>query len=161
LRPRSGSPPSEQRQKVMVALGAHFIWVRSPRHRERNVPRRLPSHACYGPVLGTIAAEGSARDHHHADPLYQHLIITRPKGSFWHRMESGEPPSSESSRRDPGIRIVDMSDSNAWVKFAGIFARTPPTRARAINTELKSSMPEDPRRRSAIASAPSARNPAR
>jgi hypothetical protein len=34
LRPRSGSPPSEQRQKVLGALGAHFIWVRSPRHIE-------------------------------------------------------------------------------------------------------------------------------
>jgi hypothetical protein len=24
------------RQKVLVALGAHFIWVRSPRHGERS-----------------------------------------------------------------------------------------------------------------------------
>jgi hypothetical protein len=77
---------------------------------------------------------------HHADPLYPPLIITR------HARKAASPlPSSGSSRRNPGIRIVDMSDSNAWAKFAGIFART---RAAYLehepaNTELKSLMPED------------------
>jgi hypothetical protein len=47
--------------------------------------------------------------------------------------------------RIQAVRIVDMSGSNAWAEFAGIFART---RAAYLEheqakTELKNLMPED------------------
>jgi hypothetical protein len=62
-----------------------------------------------------------------ADALYQHLLLTAEK-KFWRCVESGEPPrlfGAEAPR--PGIeavRIVDMSSSNAWAEFAGIFRNT-------------------------------------
>ena len=63
----------------------------------------------------------------HADPLYQHLIVTAER-KFWRCVESGEPPrlfGVEPPRpRIEAVRIVDMSSSNAWAEFAGIFART-------------------------------------
>jgi predicted phage-related endonuclease len=71
----------------------------------------------------------------HADPLYQHLIVTAER-KFWRCVESGEPPhlfGIEPPRpRVEAVRIVDMSASNAWGEFAGIFIRTreaPPWRA--------------------------------
>ena len=63
----------------------------------------------------------------HADPLYQHLIVTAER-KFWRCVESGEPPrlfGVEPPRpRIEAVRIVDMSSSNAWAEFAAIFART-------------------------------------
>src|SRR5579872_3174211 len=63
----------------------------------------------------------------HADPLYQHLIVTAER-KFWRCVETGEPPclfgvDPPKPRLEP-IRIVDMSTSNAWAEFAGLFART-------------------------------------
>src|SRR6516225_221917 len=83
-----------------------------------------------------------------ADPLYQHLLLTAEK-KFWRRVESGEPPSlfcAEQPRpRIEAIRIVDMSASNSWAEFAGLFRNTRAAfldheRAKA---ELKTLMPED------------------
>ena len=63
----------------------------------------------------------------HADPLYQHLIVTAER-KFWRCVESGEPPRlfgvEPPKPRIEAVRIVDMSGSNAWAEFAGIFART-------------------------------------
>ncbi len=63
----------------------------------------------------------------HADPLYQHLIVTAER-KFWRCVESGEPPQvfgvEPPKPRVEAIRIVDMSASNAWAEFAGVFART-------------------------------------
>ena len=84
----------------------------------------------------------------HADPLYQHLLVTAER-KFWRCVESGEPPrlfGVEPPRpRIEAVRIVDMSASNAWAEFAGIFRRTRPAlpRARAAKAELKNLMPED------------------
>ena len=84
----------------------------------------------------------------HADPLYQHLIVTAER-KFWRCVESGEPPRlfgvEPPKPRIQAVRIVDMSGSNAWAEFAGIFART---RAAYLEheqakTELKSLMPQD------------------
>ena len=84
----------------------------------------------------------------HADPLYQHLIVTAER-KFWRCVESGEPPRlfgvEPPKPRIQAVRIVDMSGSNAWAEFAGIFART---RAAYLEheqakTELKGLMPED------------------
>jgi predicted phage-related endonuclease len=79
----------------------------------------------------------------HADPLYQHLIVTAER-KFWRCVESGEPPRLFGVE-PPKPRIVDMSASNSWAEFAGIFRTTRQAfleheRARV---ELKALMPED------------------
>jgi predicted phage-related endonuclease len=84
----------------------------------------------------------------HADPLYQHLIVTAER-KFWRCVENGEPPrlfGAEPPRpRIEAIRIVDMSTSNAWADFSGIFARTRAAHLEheQAKAELKSLMPED------------------
>ncbi|MGB6510101.1 MAG: endonuclease, partial [Xanthobacteraceae bacterium] len=52
-----------------------------------------------------------------------------------------DPPKP---RLEP-IRIVDMTSSNAWAEFAGIFAQTRVAHAEheKAKTELKGLMPED------------------
>jgi predicted phage-related endonuclease len=63
----------------------------------------------------------------HADPLYQHLIVTAER-KFWRCVETGEPPRlfgvDPPKPRIEAVRIVDMSSSNAWAAFAAIFAHT-------------------------------------
>jgi predicted phage-related endonuclease len=84
----------------------------------------------------------------HADPLYQHLVVTAER-KFWRCVESGEPPRlfgvEPPKPRIEAVRIVDMSGSNAWAEFAGIFARTRVAHLEheQAKTELKSLMPED------------------
>ena len=84
----------------------------------------------------------------HADPLYQHLIVTAER-KFWRCVESGEPPRlfgvEPPKPRIEAVRIVDMSDSNSWAEFAALFRDTRQAfldHERA-KTELKSLMPED------------------
>jgi hypothetical protein len=83
-----------------------------------------------------------------ADPLYQHLLLTAEK-SFWRCVETGEAPhlfGVEPPRPQiEAIRIVDMTSSNSWAEFAGVFCQT---RAAyldhdAAKAELKKLMPED------------------
>jgi predicted phage-related endonuclease len=84
----------------------------------------------------------------HADPLYQHLIVTAER-KFWRCVESGEPPrlfGIEPPRpRIEAIRIVDMSASNSWAEFAGLFRSTRQAflEHERSKAELKSLMPED------------------
>ena len=84
----------------------------------------------------------------HADPLYQHLIVTAER-KFWRCVESGEPPQlfgvEPPKPRIEAIRIVDMSGSNSWAEFAGLFSGTRQAfldheRSKA---ELKALMPDD------------------
>jgi predicted phage-related endonuclease len=83
-----------------------------------------------------------------ADPLYQHLIVTAER-KFWRCVENGDPPrlfGAEPPRpRIEAIRIVDMSSSNAWAEFSGVFARTRAAHLEheQAKVELKSLMPED------------------
>ena len=83
-----------------------------------------------------------------ADPLYQHLLLTAEK-KFWRCVEGGEPPrlfGAEPPRpRIEAVRIVDMSSSNAWAEFAGIFIRTRQAHLQheGAKAELKALMPED------------------
>ncbi len=83
-----------------------------------------------------------------ADPLYQHLLLTAEK-KFWRCVENGEPPrlfGVEPPRaRIEAVRIVDMSSSNAWAEFSGVFRRTRDAYLEHENakTELKGLMPED------------------
>ena len=83
-----------------------------------------------------------------ADSLYQHLLLTAEK-KFWRCVKSGEPPRlflAEPPRvRIEAMRIVDMSSSNSWAEFAGIFRRTRSAFLEHENAkaELKALMPED------------------
>ncbi len=84
----------------------------------------------------------------HADPLYQHLILTAER-KFWRCVESGETPhlfgvDPPKPRLEP-IRIVDMTSSNSWAEFAGIFSRTRAAHAEheKAKSELKALIPED------------------
>jgi predicted phage-related endonuclease len=83
-----------------------------------------------------------------ADPLYQHLLLTAEK-KFWRCVESGEPPrlfGAEPPRpRIAAVRLVDMSSSNAWAEFAGVFCRTRSAflEHESAKAELKGLMPED------------------
>jgi predicted phage-related endonuclease len=83
-----------------------------------------------------------------ADPLYQHLIVTAER-KFWRCVESGEPPRlfgvEPPKPRIEAIRIVDMSSSNAWAEFSGVFARTRAAHVEheQAKAELKGLMPED------------------
>jgi predicted phage-related endonuclease len=84
----------------------------------------------------------------HADPLYQHLIVTAER-KFWRCVENGESPTlfgvEPPKPRIEAVRIVDMSSSNAWAEFAAIFARTQPAylEHEKAKTELKTLVPED------------------
>ena len=84
----------------------------------------------------------------HADPLYQHLIVTAER-KFWRCVENGELPQLfgiEPPRpRIEAIRIVDMSSSNAWAEFAAVYSRTRSAHLEheQAKAELKSLMPED------------------
>src|SRR6266571_5045502 len=83
-----------------------------------------------------------------ADSLYQHLLLTAEK-KFWRCVETGEPPrlfGVEPPRpRIEAVRVVDMSTSNSWAEFAGIFLRTREAYAEheRAKTELKALVPED------------------
>jgi predicted phage-related endonuclease len=83
-----------------------------------------------------------------ADPLYQHLIVTAER-KFWRCVESGEPPRlfgvEPPKPRLEAVRIVDMSASNAWAEFAGMFSRTRSAHLEheQAKAELKTLMPED------------------
>jgi predicted phage-related endonuclease len=82
------------------------------------------------------------------DPLYLSVLVSAEK-KFWRCVQSGEPPhliNAEAPRpRIEAIRIVDMSSSNSWAEFAGLFRNT---REAFLNherakSELKALMPED------------------
>jgi hypothetical protein len=83
-----------------------------------------------------------------ADPLYQHLLLTAER-KFWRCIESGEPPhlfGIEPPRpRIEAVQVVDMSGSNSWADFAGVYCRTRSAfvEHEAAKSELKKLMPED------------------
>ena len=83
-----------------------------------------------------------------ADALYQHFLITAEK-RFWRCVQTGETPRPyglEPPRPAiDAIRIVDMSDSNSWTEFAGVFraTRTAFLEHERAKSELKALVPED------------------
>jgi predicted phage-related endonuclease len=84
----------------------------------------------------------------HADPLYQHLIVTTER-KFWRCVESGEQPQlfgvEPPKQRLEAVRVVDMASSNAWAELAAVFTRTHQTHLEheQAKAELKSLVPED------------------
>jgi predicted phage-related endonuclease len=84
----------------------------------------------------------------HADPLYQHLIVTAER-KFWRCVENGEPPTVFGAEppkpRIEAVRIVNMTSSNAWAEFAAVFSRTEVAHLEheKAKGELKNLMPEE------------------
>jgi hypothetical protein len=84
----------------------------------------------------------------HADPLYQHLIVTAER-KFWRCVENGEPPRLFGVEPPKpcidAVRIVDMNSSNSWAEFAGLFRSTRQAflEHERSKAELKALMPED------------------
>ncbi|RXH42081.1 endonuclease [Bradyrhizobium zhanjiangense] len=84
----------------------------------------------------------------HADPLYQHLLLTAEK-KFWRCVQSGEPPllfGIETPRpRLAAIKVVDMTASNRWAECAASYLRTRAAHGEheLAKTELKKLLPED------------------
>jgi predicted phage-related endonuclease len=84
--------------------------------------------AARGAVLSVITGGGKwVEITTHADPLYQHLIVTAER-KFWRCVENGQPPAlfgvEPPKPRIEAVRVVDMSTSNTWAEFADIFIRT-------------------------------------
>jgi putative phage-type endonuclease len=84
------------------------------------------------------------------DPLYLTVLVSAEK-KFWRCVQLGEAPhliNCEPPRpRIEAVRVVDMSASNSWAEFAGLFRTTRHAfldHERA-KSELKSLMPEDAR----------------
>jgi predicted phage-related endonuclease len=82
------------------------------------------------------------------DPLYLSVLVSAEK-KFWRCVQSGEQPhliNAEPPRaRIEAVRVVDMTASNSWAEFAGLFRNTRQAfldHERA-KTELKVLMPED------------------
>jgi predicted phage-related endonuclease len=84
----------------------------------------------------------------HADPLYQHLIVTAER-KFWRCVESGEPPRlfgiEPPKPRIAAVQIVDMSASNSWAELADVFRSTRQAflEHERSKAELKALIPED------------------
>ena len=84
----------------------------------------------------------------HADPLYQHLLLTAER-KFWRCVQNGETPrlfGVETPRpRLEAVRIVDMSTSNSWAEFAATFRKTRPAyqEHESAKADLKKLVPED------------------
>jgi predicted phage-related endonuclease len=86
----------------------------------------------------------------HADPLYQHLLLTAEK-KFWRCVQNGETPrlfGVEPPRpRLEAVRIVDMTASNSWAEFADTYRRTRSAHQEheGAKVDLKKLVPEDAR----------------
>jgi predicted phage-related endonuclease len=84
----------------------------------------------------------------HADPLYQHLLLTAEK-KFWRCVLDGELPRlfgvEPPKPRIEAIKIVDMAASNSWAEFAAAYRETRPAflKHEAAKAELKKLVPED------------------
>jgi predicted phage-related endonuclease len=84
----------------------------------------------------------------HADPLYQHLLLTAER-KFWRCVQSGETPRlfgiDPPRPRLEAVRVVDMSVSNSWAELSASFHRTRPAHQEheSAKAELKKLMPED------------------
>ena len=84
----------------------------------------------------------------HADPLYQHLVVTAER-KFWGCVETGELPTlfgaDPPKPRIEAVRIVDMSSSNAWAELAAVFIRTRAAHHEheAARAELRNLVPPD------------------
>ena len=140
-----------QRGGVRGEVHAAVVVLRRGRGREAHgaAPAQHVGRRVKAAVLSIITGGGKwVEITIHADPLYQHLLLTAEK-RFWRCVETGEPPrlfGVEPPRpRIEAVRSVDMSSSNSWAEFAAIYCRTRPAviEHEQAKTELKALMPED------------------
>jgi hypothetical protein len=137
------------------SIGA--ILIAGTRYSSRGKPSALPARIDQGlwitnartAVLSIITGGGKWVELSiPADSLYQHLLLTAEK-KFWRCVESGEPPrlylAEPPKVRIDAVRIIDMSSSNSWAEFAGVFRRTHGAFLEHENAkaELKKLIPED------------------
>src|SRR5690242_17179453 len=122
---------------------------RRPRNTMPQLQHNMWVVAARTAVLSVITGGGKwVKITTHADPLYQHLIVTAER-KFWRCVESGEPPhlfgADPPKPRIEAVRVVDMTSSNAWAEFAAIYARTKDAHAEHehARAELKGLVPED------------------
>ncbi|MET4481425.1 YqaJ viral recombinase family protein [Bradyrhizobium sp. F1.13.3] len=84
----------------------------------------------------------------HADPLYQHLLLTAER-RFWRCVQTGEPPvlfNIETPRpRFEAVKTVDISASTEWADLAATYLRTLEAHGEheAAKADLKKAMPQD------------------
>ena len=84
----------------------------------------------------------------HADPLYQHLLLTAEK-KFWRCVQTGELPALfrvEAPRpRLAAVKIVDMTASNLWAELAATYLKTRAAHQdhEVAKADLKKLVPED------------------
>lgn len=122
----------EAAEKHMAQL-QHNMWVTASRSA----------------VLSIITGGGKwVEINIHADPLYQHLLLTAEK-KFWRCVQNGEPPvlfNIETPRpRLDAVKVVDMSSSNRWAELAATYLRTREAHGEheTAKAELKKLVPED------------------
>jgi predicted phage-related endonuclease len=83
-----------------------------------------------------------------ADPVYQLALLAAEK-AFWRCVQTGETPrlfdAEPSKPRIEAVRIVDMSASNSWAEFAGVYRRTREAyqEHEQAKIELKGLLPDD------------------
>jgi predicted phage-related endonuclease len=137
-------------------MGTPFPVGWGPRSEEAAVAKYMPQlqHnmwvvAARTAVLSVITGGGKwVEILAHADPLYQHLIVTAER-KFWRCVETGEPPrlfgAEPPKPRIEAVRIVDMTESNSWAEFADLFRNTRQAFLdhERSKSELKALMPED------------------
>lgn len=84
----------------------------------------------------------------HADPLYQHLLLTAEK-KFWRCVQTGEPPRlfgvEPPSPRLEAVKVVDMTSSSRWAELAATYLQTRLAHQdhEIAKAELKKLVPED------------------
>ena len=84
----------------------------------------------------------------HADPLYQHLLLTAER-KFWRCVQNGTPPHlylGDTPRpRLAAVKVVDMTSSNVWADLAATYLRTRAAHGdhELAKAELKKLVPED------------------
>jgi predicted phage-related endonuclease len=84
----------------------------------------------------------------HADPLYQHLLLTAER-KFWRCVQTGERPhlfGIEPPRpRLEAVRVVDMSASNSWADLTAKYRDTREAHQEheGAKADLKKLVPED------------------
>ena len=126
----------------------------SPRRRRPKSTWPSSSTTCGSPICGARCCRSSpaaANGWRSPSPWTRSIsaYLVQAEKKFWRCVQSGEPPhliNAEPPRpRIEAIRIVDMSSSNSWAEFAGLFRNTREAfldheRAKG---ELKALMPED------------------
>jgi hypothetical protein len=129
--------------------GRHFGWTGTANQSMAQLQHNMWVANAKSAVLSIITGGGKWIELTiHADPLYQHLLLTAEK-KFWRCVQDGEMPrlfGVEPPRpRLEAVRIVDMSASNSWAEFASSYRRSRPAylEHEAAKAELKKLMPED------------------